>query len=54
MKKLIFVLSASLLMMSFTSCFKEIDNWYTETAGYDGRYSVAISCEEEPSLDLAI
>ena len=54
MRKLIFVLSISLIMVSFTSCFKEIDNWYTETAGYDGRYSVAVSCEEYDDDNLTI
>jgi len=52
MKKIIFLcLSVSMML---TSCFKDIDNWYTETAGYDGRYSVALTCAEDPHLDLAI
>jgi len=54
MRKLLFILSISSLMVFFSSCFGEIDNWYTETAGYDGRYSVAISCEEYDDDDMDI
>ena len=46
MKKLLYVLSISSMMLLLTSCFEKIDNWYTNTAGYDGRYTVALSCEE--------
>ena len=52
MKKIIF-LCVSVSMM-LTSCFKEIDNWYTNTSGYDGRYSIAVTCEEDPNMNLAI
>ena len=52
MKKIVFLCVSLSLML--TSCFKEIDNWYTNTAGYDGRYSVAVSCEEYDDDDLAI
>jgi hypothetical protein len=30
----------------FTSCFEEVDNWYTETSALDGRYVVATTCAE--------
>jgi len=52
MKKIIFICIAASMML--TSCFKEIDNWYTNTSGYDGRYSIAITCEEDSGLDLGI
>ena len=54
MKKLIYLFSISFVMIFFTSCFEEIDNWYTETAGYDGRYQVAVSCDEYDDDNLAI
>ena len=41
MKKIIFLSVFLSMMMMLTSCFKEIDNWYTNTSAYDGRYSVA-------------
>jgi hypothetical protein len=54
MRKLIYLLSISFVMVFFTSCFEEIDNWYSETAGYDGRFVVAATCEEYSSDDTAI
>ena len=48
MKKIIF-LCVSVVMM-LTSCFKEKDNWYTNTAKYDGRFSVATALAEEYSF----
>jgi hypothetical protein len=46
MKKLIYILAIFSIMMSFTSCFEKIDNWYSETSTYDGRFVVATTCEE--------
>jgi hypothetical protein len=52
MKKLIlFSISFSLI---FSSCFKKIDNWYTETSEYDGRYVVSATCEEYSSDDVPL
>jgi hypothetical protein len=46
MKKIFGLLSIASLMMIFTSCFDKIDNWYTETSSYDGRFVVSKTCEE--------
>ena len=54
MKKLIYLFSISFVMILLTSCFKDIDNWYTETAGYDGWYTVAVTCEEYDDDNLTI
>jgi len=54
MKKLIYLFSISFVMILLTSCFKDLDNWYTETAGYDGRYAVAVTCEEYDDDNLTI
>lgn len=55
MKKIIYLISILLVTMTlFTSCFKEIDNWYTETAAYDGRYVVSTTCEEYSSDDVPL
>jgi len=42
------------MMLLLTSCFEKIDNWYTNTAGYDGRYVVAVTCEEYSDDDTTI
>ena len=52
MKKIIFLCVSAAMVL--TSCFKEIDNWYTNTAAYDGRYSIAIICDDDPDLDRDI
>lgn len=54
MKKLIYLLSISSVMMLFTSCFEKLDNWYSETAAYDGRFVVAKTCEEYPEYNTVI
>lgn len=46
MKKLISILGVSLVVVFFTSCFEEVDNWYTNTSQYDGRFTVAMTCDE--------
>jgi len=38
----------------FTSCLQKLDNWYTETAAFDGRYVVATTCEEYSDDDTSI
>lgn len=40
--------------MLFTSCQEELENWYSATADYDGRYVVATTCEEYSSDDTSI
>jgi len=42
------------MMLLLTSCFEKIDNWYTNTAGYDGRYVVAMTCDEYSDDDTVI
>jgi hypothetical protein len=54
MKKLIYLLSIFSVMMLFTSCFEKLDNWYSETASYDGRFVVAKTCEEYEDDNTAI
>lgn len=53
MKKIIYLLCISVSMM-LTSCFEEIDNFYTETSGFDGRYVVATTCDEYSDDDTSI
>ena len=54
MKTLVYLLNISIVLMLFTSCFKELDNWYTNTSKYDGRYVVAQTCDEFDDFDTAI
>lgn len=55
MKRIIFLMSISLgSMFLFTSCFEKIDNWYTETSEYDGRFVVGTTCEEYSSDDVPV
>jgi hypothetical protein len=48
MKKIInlTVITAALLLGA-TSCFERIDNWYTNTASFDGRFVVSQTCADE-------
>ena len=50
MKKLVYILGILSIMVYFTSCFKEKDNWYTNTFKYDGRFSVAQTCDVRGEL----
>jgi len=50
MKKLVYISGILSIMVFFTSCFKEKDNWYTNTFQYDGRYSVAQTCSDRGDL----
>jgi Fe-S cluster assembly iron-binding protein IscA len=53
MKK--FIYTASILAaVCCTSCQKEIDNWYSETFEYSGRFVVATGCDEYDSDNTAI
>lgn len=46
MKKIVYCLVLTIITVLFASCLEEKDNWYTNTKEYDGRYSVAITCDE--------
>lgn len=54
MKKIEYCLVLTLMTILFTSCFEDKDNWYTNTKDYDGRYSVAITCDEYSDHDKTI
>lgn len=54
MKKIIYFISLVLVITSISSCQEDLDNWYSETASFDGRFSVATSCEEYSSDDTSI
>lgn len=54
MKKIIYLASIFSVALMFTSCFEKIDNWYTETSPYDGRFVVSATCEEYSSDDVPL
>ena len=54
MKQIKYFLALTLITGLLTSCFKDIDNWYTNTADFDGRYSVATTCDEYDDHNLTI
>ncbi|MDR0415083.1 MAG: hypothetical protein LBH84_06675 [Prevotellaceae bacterium] len=45
MRKLIYI-TCILAAAVFTSCQKEMSNWYSETFDYSGRFVVATTCDE--------
>ena len=45
MKKLVYISILSVMVL-FTSCSNDIDNWYTNTAAFDGRFTVAKTCAD--------
>ena len=51
MKKIVLYLS---IVACVTSCFDELDNWYSETSKYDGRFVVSSACQEFPSKGAII
>lgn len=53
MRKLAYIGISSLVLL-FTSCTEEIDNWYTSTAAYDGRFVIAATCEEDDDDNTTI
>lgn len=53
MKK-IFYIASILVAGCFTSCQEELDNWYSETFEYSGRFVVATSCAEYDSDNTGI
>lgn len=46
MKKIIYVITIFFVGISFYGCQQELDNWYSETSKYDGRYVVSTAAEE--------
>lgn len=54
MKNIAYLFSILLIGVVFSSCFEDIDNWYSETASYDGRFVVATTCEEYSSDNTTI
>ena len=53
MKKIIYLLNICAIVL-FASCESELDNWYSATFAYDGRYIVATTCEEYSDDDTSI
>lgn len=51
MKKIVLYLSVVACMVS---CYEELDNWYSETFNYDGRFVVSSACQEFPSKGAII
>lgn len=55
MKKAFYLINITLAsVLLFTSCFEKMDNWYTETSEYDGRFVVSATCEEYSSDDVPL
>jgi hypothetical protein len=51
MKKIIYLLCISASMM-FTSCFEDVDNWYSETFDYSGRFVYGLYLEDEEIVSI--
>ena len=54
MKKLAYIIGILSIMLFFTSCFEKVDNWYSNTFSFDGRYVVGIECEEDDDYTVDI
>jgi len=55
MKKTILYLGiVAYLAIAATSCNEKLDNWYSATRSYDGRFVVAATCQEHPSKNAII
>ncbi len=54
MKKVKYFLVLASLTALLSSCFDELDDWYSETYDYAGRYVVATTCDEYSDDDQAI
>jgi len=54
MKKIKYYFALIFVPLLFTSCFEKLDNWYSNTAGYDGRFVVATTCDEYSDYDQTI
>jgi len=46
MKKIVLYLSIVGLLVAVTSCDEKLENWYSATRDYDGRFVVAFNCPE--------
>ncbi|GAP72379.1 hypothetical protein SAMD00024442_3_103 [Candidatus Symbiothrix dinenymphae] len=53
MKKLRYMMSI-VVCMALVSCENEIDNWYSETFDYSGRFVVGGTCEEYNADDFSV
>ena len=51
MKKIVLYLS---MVVCVVSCNEELDNWYSQTFNYDGRFVVSSVCQEFPSKSAII
>ena len=54
MKKVKYFLTLPLITVLLSSCFKDIDSWHTNTSAYDGRFSIAVTCEEDNKYNAVI
>ncbi|GHU66048.1 hypothetical protein FACS1894123_12030 [Bacteroidia bacterium] len=54
MRKLGYIIGVFVCSMALTSCQNEIENWYSETFDYAGRFVVATACDEYDSDNTAI
>ena len=54
MKKIIYLIGLIFTVACFSSCQEELENWYSETKSYDGRFVVATTCDEYSSDDTSI
>ena len=54
MKKILYLLGIVAATLLFASCQEELENWYSNTEAYDGRFVVATTCEEYSSDDTSI
>ena len=54
MKKIFYLIGLVFTVICFSSCQEELENWYSETASYDGRFVVSTTCDEYSSDNTAI
>ena len=56
MKKKLLYLSiiVACLVVTVTSCTKELENWYSATSNYDGRFVVSVVCQENSAKSAII
>lgn len=53
MKKIIYLFGIPALVL-FASCQEKLDNWYSATSDYDGRFVVATTCREKSQDNTSI
>jgi hypothetical protein len=51
MRKLIYILFVVSTMAGLTSCFEKLDNWYSATKDYDGRFVVSKTCDSDTTYN---